>query len=59
MRSVYTMENRFYKNGKLKDNEIVMALSNAADDYENGEIMEVRDLLEEIIQAIDKWVCEY
>ena len=53
------MENRFYKNGKLKDNEIVMALSNAADDYENGEIMEVRDLLEEIIQAIDKWVCEY
>lgn len=53
------MEYRFFENGELKDGEVTMALSDAAEMYENGEIMEVRDLLEEIIQAIDEWVIYY
>ena len=46
---------RFYNNGKLKDTEIVLALANAANDYENGCLVEVRDLLADIVQAIDKF----
>lgn len=46
---------RFYKNGKLKDTEIVLALTNAANDYENGCLIEVRDLLSDIVQAIDNF----
>lgn len=43
---------RFYKNGKLKDKQIVAALQQAADDYDNGEIIEVKDVLIDIINAI-------
>ena len=46
---------RFFKNGKLKDKEIEAALHKAADDYANGELIEVRDLLLEIINAIDEF----
>lgn len=46
---------RFYKNGELQDKKIVAALRRAADDYENGEIAEVRDLLVDIVNAIDEW----
>ena len=49
------MENKFYKNGELKDREIVAALRKAADDYENGAIAEVRDLLVDIVNGIDNW----
>lgn len=49
------MENKFFVNGELKDKKIVTALKQAAKDYENGEIAEVRDLLFEITAAIDKW----
>ena len=49
------MENRFLKNGELKDKEIVSALNRAAKGYENGEIVETRDLLLKIVWAIDKW----
>lgn len=48
------MEMRFFKDGELKDKEIVKALQQAAVDYDNGEIVEVRDLLVEIVQAIDE-----
>jgi len=44
---------RFFKNGELQDREIVAALQQAAKDYENGEIAEVRDLLADIVNAID------
>ena len=44
---------RFFKNGKLEDKKIEEALRKAADDYANGELIEVRDLLLEIINAID------
>ena len=46
---------KFYKNGKLKDEKIVAALKQAAVDYENGEIAEVRDLLIEIANDIGDW----
>lgn len=47
------MGNRFFNKGKLKDKKIASALRQAADDYENGEIAEVRELLLEIVAAVD------
>lgn len=44
---------RFIRNGELCDSKILAALRQAAKDYENGEIAEVRDLLAEIVAAID------
>lgn len=43
---------KFFKNGELQDKKIVAALHQAAEDYENGEIVEVKDTLVEIINAI-------
>ncbi len=43
---------RFYENYELNDKEIVKAIRKAADDYENGEILEVADTLAEISYAI-------
>lgn len=53
------MEMKFLKHGELKDKDIIKALKNAADDYEDGMISEVRDLLVEIVHAIDEWVINY
>ena len=53
------MEMRFFKNGQLKDKDIVKALQQAAIDYDNGEIAEVRDLLVDIVQAIDEFDNQY
>ena len=53
------MESKFYKNGELKDDKIVKALKQAAEDYENGEIAEVRDLLVDIVSAINEWEDNY
>ena len=46
---------RFFKNGKLQDEMIISTLKLAANDYENGELVEVRDTLLEIIDAIDEF----
>lgn len=46
---------KLYKNGNLEDKKIGAALRKAADDYENGELIEVRDLLLEIINAVDEF----
>ena len=46
---------RFLKNGELEDKKIVAALRKAADDYENGALIEVRDLLLDIVDAIDEF----
>lgn len=46
---------RYIKNGELQDERIVSALQAAAREYENGEIIEVRDKLLEIIAAIDEF----
>lgn len=45
----------FCKNGELDDKKIIDALKRAAVDYENGEIIEVRDLLVEIVNDIDEF----
>lgn len=47
---------RFFKNGDLQDDEIINALKQAIDDYEDGIIYETRDLLLEIVYAIDEWI---
>lgn len=44
--------NPFFKKGELKDKKIVAALHKAAEDYENGEIIEVKGVLIDIINAI-------
>ena len=46
------MDSKFFKKGKLQDKKIIAALRQAAEDYENGEIIEVKDALIEIINAI-------
>lgn len=49
------MEMRFLKNGELEDQKIMEALHQAANDYENGAIAEARDVLVEIVNAIDEF----
>lgn len=53
------MDNRFYQVVKgrveLNDKEIVKALREAADGYENGEILETADVLWEINDAISAY----
>jgi len=49
---------QFYKNGELKDKEIEAALRKAADDYADGAIWEVHNLLLDIAYAIDDFVCD-
>lgn len=44
---------KFIRGGELCDSKIITALRQAAKDYENGEIAEVRDQLAEIVAAID------
>lgn len=46
---------KFFKKGTLEDKKIAAALRKAADDYENGELVEVRDLLVDIVNAIDEF----
>lgn len=50
---------KFFGNGELQDAEIVEALRKAAEDYENGEIVEVKDVLIDIIIAINHFESEY
>ena len=51
------MEYRFFNEdtGELNDTEIIKALRQAADDYEDGEVSEVYDLLIEITNAIENF----
>lgn len=53
------MSNKFFAKGGLKDDKIIAALKRAANDYENGEIAEVHDLLLEIAAAIEEWEAVY
>lgn len=53
------MQMKFLKHGELQDIEIINALKKSAYDYENGAILEVRDLLVEIVNAIDDWEDSY
>ena len=42
------------KDGTLEDKKIAEDIRKSADMYENGEIIEARDILAEIINAIDE-----
>ena len=53
------MKSKFYANGELKDEKILEALAQAKEMYENGEIVETRDLLAEIIKSIDQFEKNY
>lgn len=53
------METRFLKHGGLQDIEIINALKEAVYDYEDGAILEVRDVLVDIVKAIDEWAYNY
>lgn len=53
------MNNKFIEYGKLQDIEIINALKEAVYDYENGAILEVRDVLIDIVKAIDEWNYNY
>lgn len=50
---------KFFKKGELQDKKIAAALRQAADDYENGEILEVKNVLIDIINAITEFEQEY
>ena len=45
----------FIKHGELQDIKIINALKEAVHDYEDGAILEVRDLLVDIADAINEW----
>lgn len=49
---------KYFKN-ELKDKEIVAALRKCADQYENGEILEVANELFDILSAIEEWEATY
>ena len=55
------MANHFIKKGskELKDDKILKALKQAAKDYEDGAIAEVRDVLADIVEAIDEFIDNY
>lgn len=53
------MNERFIEYGKLQDIEIINALKEAVYDYEDGAILEVRDVLVDIVKAIDEWNYNY
>lgn len=50
---------KFIVDGELSDKKIVIALKQAAFDYEVGAILEVRDTLKEIVNAIDAFENNY
>lgn len=55
------MANQFSKKGgkELRDDKILEALKQAAKDYEDGAISEVRDVLADIVDAIDEFAENY
>lgn len=46
---------RFFKNGELEDKKIMEALCKSVDWYDYGAIAEVKDLLVDIVNAIDEF----
>lgn len=46
---------KYYENGVLNDEAIISALEQDIKDYQNGEIIDVMDDLQKIINAIKKY----
>ena len=53
------MKSKFYANVELQDEKVIEALVEAKEMYENGEIVETRDLLAEIVKAIELFEKNY
>lgn len=53
------MKNPFYKNKELQDEQIVEVLKRCPEQYADGEIVEVRDRLFQIVCAIDLFIRDY
>ena len=49
---------RYIKNGELQDERILASIHRAGEEFKNGEILEARDRMLEIIGAIDEWADE-
>lgn len=47
------------KKHELKDKKIIEDLNRAVEMYEDGEIIEVRDMLSEMVNAIDEFTENY
>lgn len=46
----------FYKNGELKDKEILESINEAYLLYQEGAICEARDIMKEIVYSIDLFI---
>lgn len=53
------MKSQFYANGELNDSKIIEALNEALCCYENGELLEARETLADIVKAIDEFDRSY
>lgn len=53
------MKSQFYANGELNDSKIIEALNEALESYENGELVEARETLSDIVDAIDEFDKKY
>lgn len=50
---------KYFRDGKLLDKEIVAALRKSVDNYERGAILEVRDELVDVVNSILEWEYEH
>lgn len=55
LKGVNKVRNKYYSPPFLKDKEILATLKKACIMYENGEILEVRDELTDIVSAINEF----
>lgn len=53
------MKSQFYANGELRDEKVIEALNEALCFYENGELLEARETLADIVKAIDEFDRKY
>lgn len=53
------MKSKFYADGELKDEKVIEALTQAKEMYENGEIVETKEVLTEIVKAIELFEKNY
>ena len=49
---------KFFKNGELDDKKIIKALKHATQDYEDGAILEAKNVLVKIVNAITDFETE-
>ena len=55
----YKKQTKLFENGKLNDKLVKDMLTSATKSFQDGEIIEARDTLIEIVEAIDDFDREY